>query len=213
MSKIPFASAAAAIRQMSASYGMCIRAIKNLLLKSQLKYVFINYDILEARCYNVNNTSGERDIVVISKVAIDNDGELIAYDDLGNQYPLGNDEYGQDNYTLANLDQLVFKVGEFVDLFQKQLIVVKKPTKENFYLALKEYLKPYNGHGPNSIFLFEDGFTAVLSNGEVVKNMTNNELKTDKSWHFLRDLQKNDLRILIDAINEYTRYVYNLKCN
>ena len=217
MPTLPLQAAIAARKQYLASYGKCIAILADLLRKSRLTHVFISYDILEPRCYNVNNTSGQYDTNIIVKLALDEDGGLVAYDDSDNQYELGHDENGQDNYTLVNLDYLVYKVVRYVEDFQKHLIAVEKPSKVAMFKALIDYLKPYKGRGENGIYLFSDRFyKPKLQNNEPVQAITFNEVTTVSpdgkvTWFFLQDLSAHELRVLIDAINEHTLFLHNSK--
>lgn len=202
-------------KQLLSSYGKCIAGIISLMKACRLKFMHLNYDILEPRCYNVGNLSGDLDTCIIVKIALDEDDGLVAYSDSGTRFPLGDDENGQDNYTLANLDLMVYKVVQFCESFQKRLIPVGKPTKAALYKALKDYLKPYKGSGENGIFLFQDGFPKPrLRNNEPVSALTNTECTTlspdgRTHWFWLRDLSGHELRVLVDAINEHTLYLYH----
>lgn len=219
MPTLPFQAAMTARKQLLSSYGKCISGIIALMKACRLKFIHLDYDILEPRCYNVGNLSGDLDTCAIVKIALDEDDGLVAYSDSGTRFPLGDDENGQDNYTLANLDLLVYKIVEFCESFQKRQIQVGKPTKAAMYKALKDFLKPYNGRGENGIFLFEEGFPKPrLRNNEPVTTLTFNEgttLSPDgrQNWFWLKDLSGHELRVLVDAINEHILYKHNYSDN
>lgn len=212
-------AAKTARKQYLSAYGKCVASIIGLMKAYRLKFIPLNYDILEPRCFNVGNVSGGLDTCVIVEVALDEDGGLVAYSDSGARFPLGDDENGQDNYTLANLDFLVYKAVEYVEAFQKRFIRVQKPTKAALYKALKDFLKPYKGRGENGIFLFEDGFTKPrLKNNEPVTSLTFNEGTTlspdgHQNWFWLKDLSSHELRVLVDAINEHILFKHNYSDN
>ena len=212
-------AAKTARKQYLSAYGKCVASIIGLMKACRLKFIQLDYDILEPRCFNVGNVSGGLDTCVIVEVALDEDGGLVAYSDSGTRFPLGDDENGQDNYTLANLDFLVYKAVEYVEAFQKRFIRVQKPTKAALYKALKDFLKPYKGRGENGIFLFEDGFTKPrLKNNEPVTSLTFNEGTTlspdgHQNWFWLKDLSSHELRVLVDAINEHILFKHNYSDN
>jgi len=119
MPNIPIQTAKNTRKNFLKAYGACIRAVIDLLKKSRLDFIDLTYDILEPRCYNVSNISGEYGVFLVVKVSLDKEsGTLTAYDDSGTEFPLGEDENGQDSYTLTSPDILLRKVTEYVEHFQ-----------------------------------------------------------------------------------------------
>ena len=213
MPNIPIQTAKNTRKDFLKAYGACIRAIIDLMKKSRLDFIDLTYDILEPRCYNTNNISGENGASLIVKVSLDKEsGTLTAYDDSGTEFPLGKDENGQDNYTLTSPDILLCKVTDYVERFQKNNQIT---CSDYSSAALQTAIRSFIGKDGN--FAFEHGFPRPrLQNNEVVVQITSKEVQTytpdDKKephWFWLKDLKTRELKVLVDAINEYLIYCHN----
>lgn len=213
MPNLPIQTAKNTRKDFLKAYGACIRAIIDLLKKSRLDFIDLTYDILEPRCYNVSNISGEYGASLIVKVSLDKgSGGLTAYDVSGTEFPLGKDENGQDNYTLSNPDILLRKVTEYIEHFQKHCqITCSKYSSTALQTAIKNFI------GKDGNFAFEHGFPRPrLQNNEVVVQITSKEVQThtpdDKKephWFWLKGLKTRELKVLVDAINEYMLFCHN----
>lgn len=213
MPNIPIQTAKNARKDLLKAYGVCIKAIIDLLKKSRLDFIDLTYDIMEPRCYNVNNISGEYDTSLIVKVSLGKgSGGLTAYDDSGTEFPLGKDENGQDNYTLSSPEILLMKVTDYVEHFQKRCQIT---CSDYSSVALQTAIRGFIGKGGN--IAFEHGFPGPrLQNNEVVVQITSKEVQTytpdDKKephWFWLNDLKTRELKVLVDAINEYVLFCHN----
>ena len=209
MATIPIQTAKATKKNFLLAYGCCISAVKELLKKSRLDYVVLNYDILEPRCYNVNNTSGEYNCCLIVKVAIDRmTDSVVVYDDSNNEYNIGSDEDGQDGYTLVNPDVLISKVADSIEIFYKtRQVACSEYTSYHLMKAIKEFM------GEEGVS-FENGFPKPrLQNNETVYHITAKEVKTIETGtehlYWLKSLRTRELRALVDALNEYSIFLYN----
>lgn len=90
MPNIPIQTARNTSKDFLKAYGACIKAIIALMKKSRLDFIDLTYDILEPRCYNVNNISSENGAFLIVKVSLDKEsGALTAYNDSGTEFPWG----------------------------------------------------------------------------------------------------------------------------
>ena len=214
MPTIPFQTAVQAAANYNRAYGRCIAAVIDMLKKSRLDYALLNYDILEPRCYNVSNTSGETCTALIVKVVLDKDSDtLTAYDDTGTEFPLGSDEDGQDNYTLVNPDVLVRKVESYVKEFQKKLIAPKEYTGYHIVAAVREFLAGGTG------FRIDDWFMRPsLEDGSKVVEVTAKEVRVEtpsreEKWIWFKELRVRELRSVATGINDYLIYLHNKKTN
>ena len=213
MPNIPIQTAKNTRKDFLKAYGASIRAIIDLMKKSRLDFIDLTYDILEPRCYNVNNISGEYGASLIVKVSLDKEsGALTAYDDSGTQFPLGKDENGQDSYTLSSPDILLKKVTDYVERFQKNnQITCSNYSSATLHTAIRNFI------GKDGNLPFEHGFPRPrLQNNEVVIQITSKEVQTytpdDKKephWFWLKDLKTRELKVLVDAINEYMLFCHN----
>ena len=214
MPTIPFQTAVQAAANYNRAYGRCIAAVIDILKKSRLDYALLNYDILEPRCYNVSNTSGETCTALIVKVVLDKDTDtLTAYDDAGTEFPLGSDEDGQDNYTLVNPDVLARKVESYVKEFQKKLIAPKDYTGYHIVTAIKAFL------GGTVGFSIDDPvMRSSLEDGSKVVEVTAKEVRVEtpsheSKWIWFKDLRVRELRTVATGINDYLIYLHNKKIN
>ena len=210
MPTIPFQTAIQAAVNYNRAYGRCIAAIIDILKKSRLDYALLNYDILEPRCYNVSNTSGDTCTTLIVKVVLDKDADtLTAYGDAGTEFPLGSDEDGQDNYTLVNPDVLVRKVESYVKEFQKKLIAPKDYTGYHIVAAIKAFLAGVTG------FSIDDPvMRPSLEDGSKVVEVTAKEVRVEtpsreSKWIWFKDLRVRELRTVATGINDYLIYLHN----
>lgn len=209
MKTLPIRAAKAAKKQYLSAYGKCLKYIIDILKKSGLNKVELQYDSMTPRCYNLNNTTGEEDCNVIVRIELDRNGDsLILYDESGNEYPTGSDEFGQDNYTIANIDVLVDKVAYFAELVTcSQMIEVAKGQTR--LRAIMEHI------GKDRQIAFEHNFPKPkLNTGEEILMVTAREVnvKTERNesqWYWLRSLKQKDLDIIIKGINDYVLYIHN----
>lgn len=212
MPTIPFQTAVQAAVNYNRAYRRCIAAVIDILKKSRLDYALLNYDILEPRCYNVSNTSGDTCTTLIVKVVLDKDADtLTAYDDAGTEFPLGSDEDGQDNYTLVNPDVLVRKVESYVKEFRKKLIAPKNYTGYHITTAIKAFLDGATNFRIDDWFMrpaLEDGSKVVeVSAKEVCVETPSRESK----WISFKDLRVRELRSVATGINDCLIYLHNKK--
>lgn len=212
MPTIPFQTAVQAAVNYNRAYGRCIAAVIDMLKKSQLDYALLNYDILEPRCYNVSNTSGDTCTTLIVKVVLNKDADtLTAYDDAGTEFPLGSDEDGQDNYTLVNPDVLVRKVESYVKEFQKKLIAPKDYTGYHIVTAIRAFLGGVTGFSIDDPVMrpsLEDGSKVVEVTAKEVRIETPSR---EEKWIWFKDLRVRELRTVATGINDYLIYLHNKK--
>lgn len=212
MTTLPFQAAIQTAGNYNKAYGRCIAAVVDILKKSRLDYVLLDYGVLEPRCYDISDISGDSGASVIVKVVRDRGADtLTAYDESDSAFPLGSDGNGQDNYTLVNPDVLIRKTVEYVEAFRKKLIAPKDYTLYHMVTAIKEFLGGADG------FTIDDWFMRpALEDGSRVVEITASDIRVEtptreEKWVRFADIRVRELHAVVNSVNDYLIYLHNEK--
>lgn len=191
------------------AYGACIREIYSLMVRNKLEKLSLNYDILEPKCYNVNNHNGVDDIMLVTGVECSKERGLVLTDSVYAKYPIGTDENGQDNYTVCGMDILLFKVKESIDSFNKKLL------KFRYAMDKKTLLKTLRDHLGTNTIVFQHGFICPITEyGDKVSEIGPKgiliEFEGKSGLLHLEDCTKKTMLLLCEAINEYYLFLQNI---
>lgn len=115
---LSFLKARAAQSNFCECYGIVLIAIAGLLIREGITRLRIKYPD-GRKCYNVSDESGAATAITEIGVSRNPDGTpfVTAWDEFGEEFPLGCDIDGQDNYSLSAplilLDAVASNVAEF----------------------------------------------------------------------------------------------------
>lgn len=200
-----------AVKHIVESYSKGIEYLLRIMSFSGLTWVEPKYDPHGAKCYNMHDATGETDLIVRLDYDREND-TITAIGESGQDYPLGEDYGGQDNYTLAGLENLIVAVNDELQKFHSRGLY---PVPNQVQTAVGACKVIAEFIGKDGYFSFEHGYPLPpFRDGEKIVGLTQTRIQTytpDKRslTHPLGILLLKELKEIIGEINNYLKYVHN----